>query len=366
MLSSRVAKASPVALLCLFCLVNILNYIDRGIVPGAFSSIGEFIREDGGGGNSTDTQIGLLQSAFVVGYSVSALGLGHAAQHYPPFKLMAGGLAVWAAAAILSGLAPRFWVLLLARCFSGVGEASFQTVVPPFIEDNAPPKSRGLYLSLFYVAIPVGTALGYGLGGVAPWRWAFIGEALPMLLLLPLLWVLPDGRSKGAPTAPTVVADAGTSSSSSRGGRGPLLSTSKKTAYAKMPTNGSGDEKEPAEAASLSSTLRGEGGGGGITHPAPAAAGEETGTASQHKLTLLVQTGPAEAEAAIPIKHTFLAELGGCLSDPVYMSAVLGYAGFTAVIAGEREVAAVIVLDGVAVPAHSSCLLFCGLPFLYL
>ena len=306
MLSSRVAAASPFALLVLFCCVNILNYIDRGIVPGAFSSIGEFIREDGGGlgggaTNSTDTQIGLLQSAFVVGYSVSALGLGHAAQRHPPFKLMAGGLAVWAVAAILSGLAPRYWVLLLARCLSGVGEASFQTVVPPFIEDNAPPKSRGLYLSLFYVAIPVGTALGYGLGGVAPWRWAFIGEALPMLLLLPVLWVLPDGRPKG-----------GASSTASGGSRSLLAG---QAGYAPMQQEGGGKQEGGGE------------GGGGESSSSTA------GTAAD-------DSGGAEASPSKPQqpqrRHTFWAELGACLTDPVYLAAVLGYAGFTAVIAGER------------------------------
>lgn len=63
-----------------------------------------------------------------------------------------------------SGLAPyllshnSFYILVASRVLSGVGEASFQTVVPPYIDDNAPPLKRGLWLSIFYMAIPVGTA----------------------------------------------------------------------------------------------------------------------------------------------------------------------------------------------------------------
>lgn len=42
-----------------------------------------------------------------------------------------------------------------------IGGCSFQCVVPPFIDTNAPTKNRGLWLSIFYLASPVGQALGY-------------------------------------------------------------------------------------------------------------------------------------------------------------------------------------------------------------
>ena len=262
LLTSAAARFSAPAFLVLFTIVNVLNYIDRGIVPGAFSSMGSFIRDDGAAsGNSTDTEICVLQSSFVVGYSVSSLGLGHAAQTRPPFKLMAGGLAVWCVAAILSGLAPHYWVLVLARALSGVGEASFQTVVPPFIEDTAPSKQRGLFLSIFYCAIPVGTAMGYGIGGIVPWRWAFFGEAVPMLLLLPLLWALPSPNHSARKTA---------------------------------------------DASDETVAIKGQG-------------------------TALLTDAAAVSPPTTP---SLLKQIMLCLTDPLYMAAVLGYAGFTAVIAG--------------------------------
>jgi len=190
-LRARVAALSPGALVAIFTLVNLFNYIDRGIVPGAFESLGAWIREDLGV-LSTDLQIGLLQSMYIVGYAVASVSFGHLVHFWDPFKLMAVGLAAWCVAVVASGLAPHFWVLVVARVLSGVGEASFQTVVPPFIDDHAPPEKRGLWLAAFFSAIPVGTALGFVWGGAisaaVSWRVAFVLEAFPMVPLVGLMW----------------------------------------------------------------------------------------------------------------------------------------------------------------------------------
>ena len=104
----------------------------------------------------------VLQSSFIVGYSITSLTMGYLVNHFQPFKLICVGLIIWSSAVLLCGLAPNFWVLLVARMVSGVGEASFQCIVPPYIDDMAPPSKRGLWLSLFYLNIPFGTAVGYG------------------------------------------------------------------------------------------------------------------------------------------------------------------------------------------------------------
>jgi len=148
-----------------------LQYVDRGVVPGAFESLGTYIQQDIGR-SDTDTFTGALQSAFIGGYSVASISFGHLVHKYPPFRLMSVGLGIWVIAVVLSGLAPyllshnSFWILISARVLSGVGEASFQTVVPPYIDDNAPADKRGLWLSIFYMAIPVGTASERGRGVV--------------------------------------------------------------------------------------------------------------------------------------------------------------------------------------------------------
>ncbi len=56
--------------------------------------------------------------------------------------------------------------LLITRMFVGVGEAAYGPVAPTIISDLYPVERRGRVLAWFYLAMPVGSALGYTLGGV--------------------------------------------------------------------------------------------------------------------------------------------------------------------------------------------------------
>ena len=284
------ARAAPPRLvLALFVVIAVLNYVDRGIVPGAFDSIEAFIRADSTVGpvGAPDLFLGLLQSFFIAGYSAASLGLGHAASVLPAGPLVAAGLAVWVAAVVCSGAAGSYVLLCAARALSGVGEAAFQLVVPPWVEDHAPPQSRGLWLSLLYMAIPVGTALGYTAGGAVSWRACFIAEGLLVLPLLPLVWVLELGGKRGG---------------EEEGGR----------------EEGGGARGAPKrgapEEAALEAALEAAGA------PAPEA----------------VAPTPAGAAAtpSRPSRPSFGRQLALALCDPVYSLAVLGYAGLTAVLAG--------------------------------
>jgi MFS family permease len=80
-------------------------------------------------------------------------------------------------------------ILFLTRCLVGVGEAAYGPVAPTIIADLYPVKVRGTVMAWFYSAIPVGSALGYALGGLVvknlgwTWRWAFYLVVPPGLLL---------------------------------------------------------------------------------------------------------------------------------------------------------------------------------------
>ena len=99
-----------------------------------------------------------------------------------------------------------FWWYLLHRAISGVGEAAFQCIVPPYIEDIAPPGSKAMWLGCFYTAIPCGTAIGFVYGSLlAPpppdsigWGWAYLIEAITMAPCAVLIaWLpKPDGGQK--------------------------------------------------------------------------------------------------------------------------------------------------------------------------
>jgi MFS family permease len=78
--------------------------------------------------------------------------------------LMLLGLTVWVGAVIFCFFSVNFPMLFVARALTGVGEASFVCLAPPYILDYAPPDGKTRWLSIFYVALPLGTAIGFIVG----------------------------------------------------------------------------------------------------------------------------------------------------------------------------------------------------------
>jgi MFS family permease len=168
----------------LFLAVNLLNYIDRQVLYAVFPLIKESLQ-------ISDTSLGLLGSAFMVVYMCAAPVFGWLGDKGYRVGMAAGGLGVWSLATVLAGLASGYNQLLGARSLVGIGEASFGTVAPGIISDYFPQEKRGRVLSWFYMAIPLGSALGYLLGGFIGarfgWQTAFLMVGLPgLLLVIPL------------------------------------------------------------------------------------------------------------------------------------------------------------------------------------
>ena len=159
--------------------MNLLNYIDR-YVP---SAVKDLFKNDLG---LTDTQTSLPFSAFVLVYMVASPIFGGLADRYSRKWLIALGVALWSAATASAALAVGFWTFFLARALVGVGEAAYATIAPSLLADFFPPSRRNRILTLFYVAIPVGAALGFILGGLIGqhygWRIAFLVCGLPGVL----------------------------------------------------------------------------------------------------------------------------------------------------------------------------------------
>ena len=97
------------------------------------------------------------------------------------------------------GLATSFAVLLCTRLFVGIGEAGYGPAAPTIIADLYPIKTRGRVLAWFYVAIPVGSALGYAFGGkiadLLGWRWAFYLVVPPGLFLAACCFFMREPRA---------------------------------------------------------------------------------------------------------------------------------------------------------------------------
>jgi MFS family permease len=166
--------------LTLLLTINLLNYIDRQVLSAVESNIrGEF-------GISKETS-GYLATAFILSYMVMAPVFGWLADRTSRWLLVGFSVLLWSAATAAGGLASSFTMLLITRLFVGVGEAGYGPAAPTIISDLYPVARRGSVLAWFYVAIPVGSALGYVIGGAVGakwgWRWAFYIVTIPGIIL---------------------------------------------------------------------------------------------------------------------------------------------------------------------------------------
>jgi MFS family permease len=173
------------AILALLTGLNLLNYIDRYIVAAVLERMQAPHAE--GGLDLSNTQGGLLATAFLLGYFVTAPMFGTFADKGPRKGLIALGVAIWSIATVATGFSHSFTQLMIARVVVGVGEASYATLAPTIIDDISPSDRKNRALAIFFLAIPVGSALGFILGGFIQarwgWRYAFFIAGGPGLAL---------------------------------------------------------------------------------------------------------------------------------------------------------------------------------------
>jgi MFS transporter, Spinster family, sphingosine-1-phosphate transporter len=172
-------------ILALLTGLNFLNFIDRAVIAAVLKPMKEDLA-------LSNLEAGLLNSAFLIGYFVTAPLFGARADKAARKGLIALGVAVWSVATVWSGLATGFWTLLCSRALVGVGEASYTALAPTIIDDITPADRKGKALAVFYLAIPLGYALGYILGGFIAhrlgdthpdWRAAFLVTGGPGIVL---------------------------------------------------------------------------------------------------------------------------------------------------------------------------------------
>jgi MFS family permease len=162
-------------------------------------------------------------SAFLIVYTVVAPIFGALGDRGSRPRLIALGVAIWSFATALSGFAFNYLTLLAARAAVGVGEASYVTIAPSLLSDYFPLRQRGRVMAIFFCAIPVGSALGYVVGGLVDkhfgWRAAFFVAGIPGLLLASLCLLLRDPPRGGQEEV------SASGSSSDAGGPAPAPST---------------------------------------------------------------------------------------------------------------------------------------------
>jgi len=195
------ARTAATALFLLTTL-NLFNFIDRYVLPGVQPLVQREFHID-------DAQTGLLTSAFFFTYMLIAPLTGWLGDHFPRKPLIVAGALIWSAATLFTAFVHDYKTLLIRHAIVGVGEATFSIFAPALLADFYPEEERNRVLSIFYVTIPVGGALGYLLGGQLGqhfgWRAPFFVAALPgvLIALCFLLFVREPRRGSADTLKPT-------------------------------------------------------------------------------------------------------------------------------------------------------------------
>jgi MFS family permease len=194
----------PVSSLVVLTGLNLLDYLDRQLLAAVLTPIKNEL-------HLSDEQLGTLQSAFMWGYFLTSPIFGYLGDRLPRRWLVAAGVFVWSLGTLMTGHTSALGSLIFYRVLVGFGEASFGTISPGWIADLFAPGKRNMAISIFYVAIPVGSALGYMLGGAIAvnygWRAAFLWAGYPGLLLAFTLFLLREparGASENSAVAAPV------------------------------------------------------------------------------------------------------------------------------------------------------------------
>ncbi|WP_257310400.1 spinster family MFS transporter [Geothrix fuzhouensis] len=167
-------------LLLLLTGINLVNYLDRYVVAAVLEPLGHEL-------HLSDAQLGRLTLVFIAVYMCAAPLFGYLADRFHRPRLVAAGVALWSLATVGAAFVHSYPGLLVMRSLVGVGEAAYASLGPAMLADGFHESDRAKVFTWFYLAIPVGSAFGYGLGGLVAgtwgWRASFLVAGVPGLAL---------------------------------------------------------------------------------------------------------------------------------------------------------------------------------------
>jgi MFS transporter, ACS family, D-galactonate transporter len=158
-----------------------LNYVDRGAIAVAAPLMKSELR-------LSATDFGVAVSAFFWVYAPVQLFAGWLCDRFSVYKLIAGGILLWAASTFLMGLVGGFLSLLVLRVMLGVGESIAFPGASKVIARHVPPERRGSANAAVAAGLALGPAVGTLAGGLIVasqgWRAMFFVFGVATLLWL--------------------------------------------------------------------------------------------------------------------------------------------------------------------------------------
>ncbi|MDV6284491.1 MFS transporter [Rhodococcus jostii] len=198
-MEARIYKKMLLRVIPIIMLGMFISYIDRaniGVLAGPMS-------KDLG---LTAATFGLAAGLFYIGYCFFEIPSNMALSKFGARVWLARIMVTWGIATMFMGLVQNETTLYIVRIMLGIAEAGFSPGALLFLAFWCTPRMLPRTYSMLNLAVPIALAVGSvltsallsldGLFGVAGWRWAFLLEGIPAIVLgIYIFFRLPDGPS---------------------------------------------------------------------------------------------------------------------------------------------------------------------------
>ena len=190
----QIIRKVALRLVPLIALLYFVNYLDRTNIAFAKLRMSDTLGLDA-------TMYGFAAGIFFIGYLAFQVPSNLALHRFGARRWLAIITFAWGLIASLMAFAPNAQVLYVLRFFLGVAEAGLFPGVIVYLSYWFPRRERAQMISLFMVAIPISAVIGaplstaimqYGhgfLAGLDGWRFMFLLEGIPAVILAFVTWV---------------------------------------------------------------------------------------------------------------------------------------------------------------------------------
>lgn len=145
------------------------------------------------------TMFGFASGIFFFGYLLLEVPSNIALHKFGGRRWLARIMLSWGIISTATAFVPNAEMLVVLRFLLGVAEAGFFPGIILYLTFWFPEKQRSRAISLFMIAVPVSTAVGatvsaliidwgHGIFGLAGWRFMFLVEGLPAIVLAFVCW----------------------------------------------------------------------------------------------------------------------------------------------------------------------------------
>ena len=137
-----------------FC--YIFCHIDNGILAVCNESLGKDL-------GVSDSDVGLISAAVYVGNVVGSLLTPKLLTLMKPKTAIVGAAILNSLAVGVFSITKNYWIIFASRALVGFFQVVFVIYFPVWIDLCSPPQKQTIWISFFFLAVPVGLVMGYAI-----------------------------------------------------------------------------------------------------------------------------------------------------------------------------------------------------------